>query len=157
MDNLSGASIPFPLNGREYRLSPLTLADLDELDLWMRSRILDMARKSLPPTATEEQVQATMRAAIDYANTLSVLSEKGAPLLATPEGLARYVHQGLKKNHPELTLDEVLRGLLTPGAIDRAMDRVSMANDFGEPPGKKASRRRRTANRRRRKRASTAG
>jgi len=83
-------------------MSPLTDRDLEELDNWLRVRIIRLARRSTEGLS-EKEATATMNQAFAFASKLSWTSDEGASLMATRDGVAKVLFQGIHANHPEVT------------------------------------------------------
>ena len=94
-------------DGRKWRLTPLDDADMDELTEWCQSEIINMAERSLSPRATKAQRDERLSIAIREAAGITWMSSQGAKMLTTLNGICQMVLVSIRKNHPEVTLDEL--------------------------------------------------
>jgi hypothetical protein len=115
-----------------YRMSPLTDRDLEELDNWLRVRIIRLARRSTEGLS-EKEATATMNQAFAFASKLSWTSDEGASLMATRDGVAKVLFQGIHANHPEVTEAQVYAALVEPGTVRAAMDVWRLLNIVENP------------------------
>lgn len=102
---------PVTLDGKEYRFSPITLIDIEELDNWVRKEYMTRVFKAIPEGATKEDKDHAMEIAQKTAINLTWLSGQGAVFIASHRGMLKVAQLGLCKNHPELTEDR-LRDIL---------------------------------------------
>jgi hypothetical protein len=121
MAEVTAASFPITLAGKEYRLSPLSDRDNSELTNWLRASFIQMARDSLPGNATQQERDETLAVAMREARGISWFSREGAKVMRSLEGVARVVWQSLRKEHPELTPEQVREMLVDERTIDHAL------------------------------------
>jgi len=110
-DQVAAAPVDIVIGGKTYRMSPLQDRDVAELDNWLRSRIIRMARDSLAADEPEDMKRITMEAAIRFAQGLTWISGEGAQVMDTIDGISRIVWQGVYHNHPEVSYEEVRRSM----------------------------------------------
>ncbi len=125
------------IGDKTYQMSPLSDKDIGELDNWIRVRVVRLARQSLIGGETSAERRETMQAAFEYATSLTWL-DKGAEEMATLEGAARLLWQVLKKNHPELEVQD-LEVAIVDGTIniDESMDTFDLLHGTVDNTGKK--------------------
>lgn len=121
MADVTGASFPITLGGAEYHMSPLSDIDIEELNNWLRSRFIQMARDSLPENASQQQVDDTLRVAMQTAHDMSWMTGAGAKQMSHPDGIARLLWQSLRKRHPDLTHAQVRALIVSPATIASVM------------------------------------
>ena len=80
-----------------------------------------MARDSLPENASREVRDETLAVAMREARALDFFTGEGARSLRDLKAVARVVWQSLRREHPELTHDQVRKMLTDPRTIDHAM------------------------------------
>lgn len=114
MGNITHATTPLTIDGVEYEFSPITLEDLEYLDTWVRSRVIEAARMSLSDDASQEQIKATLLAANEAAAELSVFSGKGIQQLMQPIGAARFTMRLLKRKQPTVTAAMCFSWMMRP-------------------------------------------
>jgi hypothetical protein len=115
---------PVTLGGKEYRFSPLTLIDIEELDNWVRKEYMTRVYSAIPDDATDKDRDQAMRIAQDKAVNLTWLSGQGAVFIASHRGMTKIAQLSLSKTHPELTVEK-LRDLLA--SDPNAMREISNA------------------------------
>ena len=140
MDNVSGASTPFVLNGVEYWLSPLTDKDMVELDEFLQFHVINLARKTLAPNATEAEKERAETIALKMAVGLSWMSGEGAKIIGTKEGMTRLVWFSLRKRNPELKLETVREHIFNPAAISSFNTSFRRVNNMPDVSEKKVQR-----------------
>ena len=131
---LTAAPVTLTLNGVEYRMSPLTDADMGELERWIQRQVLEVARESLPPLpdpgdshaylVCKNEREMIIRMAIEESCRASLDSAMGMNLLSSLQGLARIYWMQLRKHHPQITVSEVY-GLLADKGIREKLDMES--------------------------------
>jgi hypothetical protein len=87
-------------DGVTYLMTPLRDLDLGELDRWVQKRIIETAELSDNPQ--------TIKYGIEIATLATWAGKYGVAMSSTPEGVARYMWIGLRRNHPALSLQTVL-------------------------------------------------
>lgn len=123
-------------DGTVYQMSPLTDKDIAELDAWVQSRIIEMARASLSKDATQIERDETLRIAMQTAVNVTWLSGQGAKILATVPGWTRLVWQAIKKNHPGVTEADVSAHMFSAENV-REVNRVFTEQNVVKTPAKK--------------------
>ena len=136
----SASPVPIKLAGREFRMSPLTYDDIGELDQYLRSRVIESARQSLPGDASPDQRAMTEESAIRVACELTWMSGKGAKMMSSLQGWARILWQGLRHNHPELKPEDVVKLLTDPRTLEHAQAEWKRINKGDAKPGKAGAR-----------------
>lgn len=163
MPQVTAAPHPVTLGGKQYMMSPMSDKDMDEINNWLRSTVIDMARRSIPEDATKSEREEMLGVALDRARRLSWMSGEGARLIAEPEGIMRVLHACLRKNHPNLTFQELWDSVVSESADGRKeMDptelegAIAVWEELNIPPGqdrrKKTSKAKKKRRKRRRKR-----
>jgi len=117
-------------------MSPLTDNDMAELDHWLRVHVLRLVRESVSDAPDTER-EAIMRTAMDHVLGLTWTSPEGARILTTLDGLARVLWQGIRHNHPTITVDEIRGAIVDPRTLEDAMDGFAVLNPGAESPGVK--------------------
>lgn len=136
----TAASAPLTFaDGTTYQMSPLSDKDIAELDAWVQSRIICMARESLPKDATQSERDETLRIAMQTASSVTWMSGQGAKLLATVQGWTRLVWQTIKRNHPDVTEEELSAHMFSPENV-REVNRVFTEQNVVKDPAKKKTR-----------------
>lgn len=135
------------LGGVEYRMSPLTDRDISELDEWIQTEHIRLARASLGPECTQAERDETLGIAMRQARTLSWMSPEGAAIMGTVDGVARVIFQGLRENHPELVEKKVPHArvrqlLLDPRTVEYAMtvwNKINLEGIKKGPPQRRSA------------------
>lgn len=139
MGRVNGAAVPLTVvnDGKEvtFLMSPLSDKDLSELTEWVQERYLQTARKSAKNEPREERDRIE-QLALATACTLAWTSGIGARMIASPDGMARLIWHGVRKNHPEITVEE-LRSYMFSAENIRESNRIfRKANDLPESNAK---------------------
>lgn len=129
--SVTAAPHPIVLGGQTYLMSPLTDGDFELLNNWLRSSVIQMARDSLSPDLTAEEREETLAVAMREARKMSYMSEAGRTTLASIEGTAQLIWLGLRKNHPNLSAEEV-RELVFGGDDTLAILKIWEEINLGE-------------------------
>jgi len=132
---LTGASFPLRFvervdNERKeiiFRARPLADIDLSELDTWIQTRYIRMARLAARDLPFEER-QLEVDLAQRHAATLSAFSGPGARMIATVEGMAQLCYQMIYRNHPEITIDRLKLLMINPENVREANEIFKEAN-----------------------------
>lgn len=113
LSNMSefGSAVPVTLAGKDYRFSPLTYGDIEELDNWVRGEYMTRVLKAIPKDADPADREMAMKIAQNTVSTMTWLSGKGAIIMTSVRGMVKIAALSLQKNHPELT-DERLRQII---------------------------------------------
>jgi len=119
-------------DGKEYRLSPLTLRDYAQLDLWLEKEVVERARRVFADEKDEKVRSVEIRLAQREAQTITWETLKGAELICTPEGVARLLYLALHHNHTELTLEQV-KDMITTDILSLLVEEARKANVLVNP------------------------
>lgn len=112
--SVTGVGTPIKLGDHEFTIHPLTDADISELDEWVQSRVIEIARRSLVKGLTPLEREELLRCAFRTASSMTWLSGDGARIMATVDGLTKLVHQSIKKSHPKVTHADLRMILVNP-------------------------------------------
>jgi hypothetical protein len=99
---------PVTLSGVEYRFAPLNLADIEELDNWIRKEYMKRVQSCIPDGTSPKDREEALGIGLKTAVNLTWLSGQGAQLIASVRGMAKIAQLGLIKNHPEMTYEKLL-------------------------------------------------
>lgn len=126
-------------DGTVYQMSPLSDKDIAELDAWVQSRVIQMARASLSKDAPQSERDETLRIAMQTASSITWLSGQGAQILATVPGWTRLVWQAIKRNHPDVTEEELSAQMFSAENIrevNRVFTEQNVVKGISEPAKK---------------------
>ncbi len=137
MSNIAGASTEVKFGDKSYQMSPLDDKDVAEIDNWLRSRVIRIARDSLTADMDEDTRQLIMGAAISHASTLSMLSTSGAKTISSIDGFTRIMWQGVKKHHSDVTEAEIRKELTDPKNLRTMLDEFDLINEGSKKNKKK--------------------
>lgn len=128
--NPSGAPTPLNLNGVDYLMSPLTDEDTDELNNFLKQRVLTTARSFCEGEKNKDIIDATMKAAMDKAVNVDWMSNP--ELLENVPGMVYLLWIGVRKNDPKPSRAEFKKALEQDWEVnlDRAMDALKLVNPF---------------------------
>ena len=126
----AASPMPIMMNGIQYMMSPLADFDLGALDNWVRGEVIKAAQASVPTDAPQEQHDKVFDRALRVSITVTWASETGAAMLGTVPGMAQFIWQGIRGNHPEMTVAAVEKAIVTdPNAIAEGMNVFKTLND----------------------------
>lgn len=103
MPQMTAAPFPVTIGPYTYEMSPLCDRDIDEINNWLRSTFIQMARDSLTPGMTREEREEVLGVAMSRARKLSFIEGEGAELASSLDGACRVLWQGLRRRQPELS------------------------------------------------------
>lgn len=99
---LTGASFPMQIDGKEFAACSLTDKDYAEIDGYIQSKVMEVARSQLDGlTGTERQEM--LQAAIKAAASSGWGTPEGWKIINTTEGSLRLGWQMLRKKQPKLS------------------------------------------------------
>lgn len=125
---VAGMPVKVSSGGEEYLLSPLTLGDWAELEVWAQERLFEhmkMRAVIIDDPDVRKAIQSRM-ATMTYAEVM----RESSPFLDDGKGTARRVYLMLKHNHPDMTLEKA-EGLLGFAEFNQAQ-RVLLGLDSKE-------------------------
>ena len=102
-----GSPVPITLNCTEYRFSPLTFNDIEELDNWVRHEYMRRVLSAMPEDATKADKEMAFSIAQARVVDITWLSGAGAKLIASVKGMVKIAQLSLQKRNPELTSDRL--------------------------------------------------
>lgn len=135
--DMTAASRPIMLAGKEYQMAPLSDLDIAELDQWLKAKVIQTAIDAVPPDASEQTRQAILDSANRVALELSWMSPEGAKQMRTLDGMARLVWQSIKRQHPETTHIDIRKALTDARTVNEAVSAFDSLNQAGESSKKK--------------------
>jgi hypothetical protein len=109
------------------QMKPLSDKDISEMDLWVRVRYIRTAREAaegLTPDRYEQELRIAQMTAIQ----LSAFSGMGGKMIATVDGMARVIWQGIKDNHPEITEHRIRALMFSQRNLKEANAAFKMVN-----------------------------
>jgi len=117
---MSAAATPITFaDGVTYLFAPLTDRQIDQIDEWLQAHVIDVARASLSPEDTPEERDETLTIAMREARKLSLMTTDGIRLLATIPGMTFLCWLSLRREHPEVSQDELRTRLMDPANLER--------------------------------------
>lgn len=137
MADVTAAPAEIVLGDKTFRMSPLTDADMSEIDNWLRVRALRLARESVAG-ATAAERREVMQLALEFVPNISFTQHSGAEMMGTLDGVARLLWQGIQHNHPDVTLAEIQSRILKPETLQFAMDTWTLLNNQAAAEGEAA-------------------
>ena len=138
IEDATASTRTMTIAGVEYRLTPLTHQDWGELMAWCRDSYLGTYTRNVRDLEPEDR-RALLEAAFQQANRLTLKSPEVAEALQSPAGMYKCFWLAIRKNHPELTPEDVPRILLNSEAIAEAMAAFNASNGPGVTPDPKAT------------------
>ena len=112
MPNITHAGRTLTIDDVEYELSPIKLEDLEYMDIWIMSRVMEASRLSLPPDIDESMRNAVLQAAATAALRASVFDSDGLGQLMRPLGAARFLCRLLRGSETKPTMEQCFKWLV---------------------------------------------
>lgn len=111
----TAAPIEISIGNKEWKLAPITLKGFGELEQWMRSKIVSVAREAASGLSSEEYT-LLIRTALDKAAHICLMAAKKGTkekeeidsLMSSIDGIIKIISLSAKRNHPNITDDEVM-------------------------------------------------
>lgn len=130
MSNVSGAPAPFKVNDVSFSMSPLTDQDTQELNNFLKQRVLQTAREFCRGETDKNIIDATMKAAMDKAVDIDWMSDPG--LLESLDPCVYLFWLGCRNNEPKKTREEFKREMMQDweSNFDEAMGALRLVNPF---------------------------
>lgn len=131
----SGIRHPVKLGDKTYFATALTDASLQSLDMWIRSKYVERAIE-LIKRAPPEDKETAYRVATQEAASLGWKSGFGQQLMGTVEGVAQLLWEGVRENHPDVTVEELRKFLMDGEAVHEANNAFRALNMKEKEPTK---------------------
>lgn len=119
------------LHGVEYRLRPMTYADIGEFERWMQDEHIAVTRRNLQ-YEPEEFRAPLLKEAYERAGRIHMDSRDGEAIQSTFEGAGRVLWFCLRQDQPKMVLSDVQKLLCDPrtelpdiSRVDEAMACIS--------------------------------
>lgn len=127
---LNNAASPLYLRDEQGRdieilVTRLTDVDISELDEWVQSRFVKLARASLGDDATQKERDETLRLAMHEAAGLTWMSGQGAKMMASVDGMARLVWQAARSRQPEIAFERIRALMFNPANVQEAARKLN--------------------------------
>jgi hypothetical protein len=109
----TAAPMAVNINGREYLFSPLTIGDYGRLESHVKSKIVNIAMSQAHAVPDKTIRQELINAALDKANRIALYSndpetqKESQGFLNSIDCITQLLYLSLKKNHKDLTVDDV--------------------------------------------------
>lgn len=138
---------PVTVNGKTYKVYPLTLEDMGEVQQWMDQQLEDrlmamVARQIAAGTFTVEIQKYMIHSAMETAarNRIMLGSPEGDAFMSSMEAIQYLTWFSLKKGDPNISMDEVRAimkseiGAALTGKITEAVDLISAGDPKSTAP-----------------------
>lgn len=120
MSNPSASPAPVTINGKTYRMSPLTDRDIGEINNYIRSKYIKVARDSIEENTPPHLIDATIRTAMQEAQKLDWMRDP--KLLNAPDVLI-YMFWLSLKTETGVTQDEFAKDVFEDiDCLDTCLD-----------------------------------
>jgi len=125
------------IDGRDYILSPLELADFGELERWLETLPYERARRkitALGEVMTPELRDAILKEADDASKRSGFGHSDNTKFLSTIEGMGFLLWLSLRKRQPEITREDALHLVSLESVTEwqQKLDRLSGLDNAGE-------------------------
>ena len=136
-------------DGTKLTVCPLQDKDYGEFELWMQDEALQLGTrnlKGLDPVAKKLLIAE----AYATARRLTVTSHEALESMVSINGAAKLLLLSIRRNHPEVTIEDILSMLADPDNLDRVIDSIKLLNTSSGTV-KKVRGRRKSAKKRKKK------
>lgn len=123
------------LNGVKYRARPLTYREIHEYEQWARDAYLEQVERAMR-FLDEDARKPRREAAADIAMKLSMTATDAEAIEVmdsfsrSVEGMTRLTWLGIRREHPDVTLETIGNALADQAALEMA---VSVFNRLNSP------------------------
>jgi len=114
----SAAGQDVTVGGRTYRIGRLDYGSLGEFTQWVRSLVIDAARRAAANTASPDEKALLLDRALERASRITLISREVFSTLREPEAMVRLAWLALRRHQPDLTLAEVYRLCADPATME---------------------------------------
>ena len=111
----TAAPIPVKLGKKTYLISPLRDMDYGFLEKFAQDRYMDLAIRNAEKIEDKEAKQALINRAFDTASRVTFTSPEGIRQLNSGQGMVMLCWVSLRKEHPDLSIDDVAELLVKSG------------------------------------------
>lgn len=111
---------PITIGGKTYEVSPINDEGREALDEWVRAKFIERAAPMISKMSSDADKDRALRIAYSQAFSLTWLSGEGARLIATVDGVAKMLYEGIRPNHPDVSFEQIRAELFDPDNIRKA-------------------------------------
>lgn len=125
---VTAAPIPVQLGEKTYLVSPLRDMDYGILEKFAQDKYMDLAIRNADKVTDSEAKARLIERAFDTAAKVTFTSPEGMRQLVTTGGMIMVVWCSLRKEHPELSIDDVGELLIEAGKaslLTKAVDKLA--------------------------------
>lgn len=119
------------LDGETYFASPLSDKDIQELDLYVRQQFMSSVYDTLPKGLDQADKDHAIQQAQITCARMTFMSGEGSRIISTVPGMTRLTWQMLHHNHPDLTIEELYKKLMSPANINAVNEKFREVNSIG--------------------------
>lgn len=124
--SITAAPVSQFIDDVEYHFSPLTLEDYETLENWLRGRLIEAARDSLPPSIDRDKYQAEMKIAYEVAMAFDIYEDENFEKLFTISGFSRLLHRMVVKRHPDVKLSTCREWITDKSLLKTLMPKIKL-------------------------------
>ena len=129
MSNPQASAVPVQINGKSFRVSPLTDRNIGEVNHYLRSKAIKTARESLDKDTPPDLVDATLRIAIQEASKIDWTDD--VSLIMAPDCMMYIFWLSLQREHPNYTQEDFSQDVGSdPECLARIMDAFNICQPF---------------------------
>lgn len=118
---ITAAPHPIVFDDVEYSMHPFRDKDYDEVNEWLRSRIISIARKSIAEVRDQDERDEVLGAAVREAAKVDLVNGSGFRSIQSPDGVTRLFYQSVKRGKPEFSFDDARKVLRKPDGLPDAV------------------------------------
>lgn len=139
----AGSPFEFVIREKSYLLSPLLDIDLGTLEKWVQDRHVDLVKRNCDGM-NESDRRYHVDKAFDVASLITINSPQSIEILSTPEGSIMMLWLSMRRNHPEMTKEEVSLLCENREELEEACKKIVGKTKVKAPKKKQTARRKPT-------------
>lgn len=122
--HMSGAPLTIVYQRKTYKFSPLRDLDYGEFEMWAQDRFIQVTKRNIKDLPEADQKILLMNS-FEKAALITFSSKEARVLMKSVEGAAFLCYLSLRREHPDMTLDEVRTLCTHPSFIDVAFSTIA--------------------------------
>lgn len=118
------------LKGKKYLISPLRDRDYGEFEAWVQDQVFDVAKRNLDGLNDTDR-QELLKLAYNKASSITISSPESLRYMTSVDGAVKLLWLSLRREHSDLTEDDVADMLTDPETLETAMKAIEKSEKLG--------------------------
>lgn len=115
------------IGDKTFRMTPLRDRDYGEFEAWVQDRYIALFKRNLGGLSDSER-QRQLDRAFDRAAEIGIHSDEAMTAMCTVDGVSKLVWMSVRREHPDVTEDEIITLMTSPANIKQALDEIDSVN-----------------------------